>query len=81
MSGPRYVLTRILPDGQEKVGLTRFDRRAHAIKAAARSHADNTGANRNGMDEVYRALTFADSGTTVGPFDGYSYRVDTWRKP
>ena len=81
MSGRRKVLTSILPAGREKVGLTRFDRRTHVIKAAARSHADNTGANRNGMDEVYRALAFAPTGETVGPFDGYSYRIDVWKRP
>lgn len=79
MTAPRYILTRALPDGQEKTSGKGHARKGQAAREAARSHHDNTGADRSGMDEVYDALMRAIPSDTVGPFRGYSYRIDVWR--
>lgn len=75
-----YRLVRLLPDGTAKTSETRFDRKVQAAKAAARSHADNTGADRVRMDEIYDALMGVLARETVGPFGGYRYRIETERK-
>lgn len=78
MSTTRYVLTRTLPDGEAKASTTGHKYKVGAAKQAARSHRDNT-AGAFGWQRVADALMSADPGETVGPFDGYSYRIDVWR--
>ena len=73
-----YVLTRFLPDGQEKASTAEHKHKVQAVKEAARSHHDNTGTGRTEMDAVYEALMEALPGTKVGPFSGYHYRIDMW---
>jgi hypothetical protein len=71
-----YVLTRILPVGQEKTHTREHPRKSPAAKQAARSHHANTGGMGSEMDGIYEALMAASPGETVGPFSGYHYRID-----
>lgn len=74
-----FILTRTLPDGQEKTSIAKYLKRGGAAKEAARAHHDNIGGGRPEMDAVYEALMTATPGETVGPFDGYHYRIDKGR--
>lgn len=73
-----YVLTRILPEGQEKTSTVEHQEKKRAAMQAARAHRDNLVFGHTEMDAVYDALIEAIPGTKVGPFSGYCYRIDSW---
>lgn len=72
-----YVLTRILPDGQEKTAIREHPRKSPAAMQAARSHHANTKGEGSDRAGIYEALMAADPGVTVGPFQGHCYRIDS----
>lgn len=75
----RYVIVRTLPSGEVKTSKFPQDEKRQAAHLAAQSHRDNTGATKSEADEIYDALMRAIPSNTVGPFRGYSYRIDVWR--
>jgi hypothetical protein len=79
MTAPRYVIVRTLPSGEVKTSKFPQEEKRQAAHLAAQSHRDNTGADRAAADEIYTALMRAIPSTTIGPFRGYSYRIDVWR--
>lgn len=75
-----FILTRILPSREEKTSTVEHPRKGLAAKQAARAHHDNLLHGHTEMDEVYDALMRVLPGETVGPFDGYCYRIDKEQK-
>lgn len=71
-----WVLTRTLPGGQEKTSTYSHGKKGFAARQATQSHKDNVNAGRVELIALMDALMTADSGETVGPFRGYSYRID-----